>query len=108
MGANGGIGSIYNLAPEWFVEVYWLARAGRWEEARVVQARIGELIDVILAYPVNTAVKAVLAWTGIECGRCVAPRATLSVAQEAELRRRLAATAFGQARLAPTWLAPAR
>ena len=101
MGASGGIGSIYNLAPEWFVEVYRLARAGRWEEARAVQARIGELIDVILAFPVNTAVKAVLAWTGIDCGLCVAPRATLSAVQEAELLRRLSSTAFGQVRLAP-------
>jgi N-acetylneuraminate lyase len=38
MGAAGGIGSFYNLVPEWFLEVYAHARAGRWEDGTVRRA----------------------------------------------------------------------
>ncbi len=39
MGADGGIGSFYNLVPELFVRIYELGRAGQWEQARPVQER---------------------------------------------------------------------
>ena len=40
MGADGGIGSFYNLAPDLFVALYDAAVAGRWDEARAIQQRI--------------------------------------------------------------------
>ena len=40
MGADGGIGSFYNLIPELLVEAFSLVRQNRWEEARQVQWRI--------------------------------------------------------------------
>lgn len=82
MGADGGIGSFYNLVPEWFVELYGLARAGKWEEASCVQMRINSLIEVVLRFPLIPALKRMLAWSGIECGGCIEPRLGLSESEE--------------------------
>ena len=51
MGADGGIGSFYNLVPELFVDVYDKARAGDWAEARATQDLINELIEITLRVP---------------------------------------------------------
>ena len=40
MGADGGIGTFYNLVPELFVEIYDAAVAGRWDDARAAQRRV--------------------------------------------------------------------
>jgi N-acetylneuraminate lyase len=85
MGAAGGIGSIYNVAPQWFVELYDHARAGRWSEARSVQDRINDLIRLLLRYPLIPAIKRVLLWGGIDCGQAVSPRRPLTAAEEVDL-----------------------
>jgi N-acetylneuraminate lyase len=95
MGANGGIGSIYNLLPASFAALYRHAVAGDWNAARAVQDRINEFIAVILRFPVNPAVKVVLRFTGIDCGDCVEPRRRLTEAEENDLRASLSATALG-------------
>lgn len=100
MGANGGIGSIYNLIPEQFVSLYAAARAGEWERAREIQNRINEFIAVILNYPVHPAVKALLAFAGLDCGPCIAPRRRLSDLERSDLRERIAATQLGAELLA--------
>jgi N-acetylneuraminate lyase len=99
MGAGGGIGSTYNVMPGAFVALHKLALAGGWEEARQVQDRINEVISVLLRYPVHPAIKAVLAWSGIDCGRCVPPRRDLTAAEQADLRAGLARTTLGAALL---------
>ncbi len=96
MGANGGIGSVYNLVPERFVALYQYAAAGRWEEARGIQNQINELIAVILRYPVHAAIKAMLSWSGIDCGKCIAPRRELADDELSDLRTRTAATTLGR------------
>lgn len=101
MGANGGIGSIYNLLPERFVELYGHAVSGSWQEARAVQEQINEVVEAILHYPVHAAVKTVLRWRGLDCGDCLAPRRRLAAEEEAGLRARLARTALGAAWTAP-------
>ena len=85
MGADGGIGSFYNVVPHWFVAAYKAARAGDWETARRTQAKINDLIAQGLRYPVHSAVKTMLAWLGIECGACLAPRRNLTDAERREL-----------------------
>ena len=96
MGANGGIGSIYNVIPEHFVALYDHAVAGRWEEARKEQGRINKFIQVILQFPVNPAVKVILKWSGIDCGTCLLPRRPLTSAEERQLRRQLEETDLGR------------
>lgn len=93
-GAHGGIGSIYNLIPDQFVELYTLAQAGRWAEASALQDRINNLIRIILRSSVFGAVKTLLGWSGIECGPCLRPRRDLTAAEITDLRRRVAATEY--------------
>jgi N-acetylneuraminate lyase len=100
MGANGGIGSIYNLIPEQFVALYRHAIAGRWEEARRLQNAINELIEPILHYPVHAAIKAILRWSGIDCGDCIPPRRRLTPDEQSDLLTRIAATSLGRELLA--------
>jgi N-acetylneuraminate lyase len=86
MGANGGIGSFYNLVPELFLQVYELTQGGRWKEARSVQDRINELIEIVLRFPSIPAIKAMLAWSGLDCGQCLKPRRALTATEESQLQ----------------------
>jgi len=97
MGADGGIGSFYNLVPELLVEVWDKARAGDWAGARATQDRINELIELTLRYPMLPAIKTMLAWSGIDCGPCFAPRCRLTADQEDGLAGALAASSFRDA-----------
>ncbi len=97
MGANGGIGTFYNLIPELFLEVYALACANRFVEARAVQYRINELIQLTLRFPALAAVKQMLTWSGIDCGPVAEPRRVLNEAEITELKRQLAASSFAGA-----------
>ena len=89
MGADGGIGTFYNVVPEWFVGIHRLARAGQWDEARALQGRVNAVIELGLQYPAHAATKEMLAWQGVECGACRAPRANLSDSQKVALRAAL-------------------
>ena len=93
-GASGGIGSIYNLLPDLFVELFSLTRAGRWAEASALQDRINVLIRIVLHHPVNPAIKTLLRWSGIDCGPCLKPRRELTVEEEQRLRARIEQTEF--------------
>jgi N-acetylneuraminate lyase len=100
MGADGGIGSTYNIVPDWFAEVYRLARAGKWESARAVQKDIDELIAVLLQFPFFSAIRKVLVWMGTDCGPALAPRRALTPAEETALFLRLKRIRFGSSKLA--------
>lgn len=89
MGAGGGIGSIYNIKPAWFVELYRYARESRWTEARAVQDRINDLIRILLGFPFMPALKQVMAWEGIECGEALPPRLPLTQQQQVDLKHSL-------------------
>jgi N-acetylneuraminate lyase len=91
MGADGGIGTFYNLVPELFVQIYELSVAQKWQEARAVQKTINDLIRAFGQLPFFPAVKRMLAWSGIDCGECLPPRRSLSETEESQLRAKLAA-----------------
>lgn len=94
MGADGGIGTFYNLVPELFVQIYAAAAARRWEDARLAQQRANALIRITLEYPLFPAVKQILAWSGLDCGTCLPPRAPLTLEQQRRLQETLAAAGF--------------
>jgi N-acetylneuraminate lyase len=89
MGADGGIGTFYNVVPQMFVQLYQCARRGDWEGARTVQDGINTIIRVTLQFPAFPAIKQILRWRGIDCGPCIRPRGGLTPAQAADLRRQL-------------------
>ncbi|MBO0800212.1 MAG: dihydrodipicolinate synthase family protein, partial [Blastocatellia bacterium] len=66
-GADGGIGSFYNLIPGLFLQLWELARTGCWDEMREFQQTINDFITITLRYPLFPALKAMLGWTGIDC-----------------------------------------
>jgi len=91
LGADGGIGSFYNVIPGSFVRLWQLTQEGRWGEARALQARINEFITTTLRYPLFPALKTILGWVGIDCGPCLAPRTqSLSADKSARLHDELA------------------
>jgi N-acetylneuraminate lyase len=96
MGADGGIGSFYNLVPELFVRIYELARAGQWEQTRPVQESVNALIALTLRFPLFPAIKQILEWSGLPCGACLPPRPRLTPPQQADLRAGLTAIGFGR------------
>jgi N-acetylneuraminate lyase len=96
MGADGGIGTFYNLVPELFVGIHAAAAAGRWEEARTLQQRVNVLIALTLRFPLFPAVKQMLAWSGLDCGACLPPRTRLDGEQQRLLRDRLVEAGFGE------------
>ena len=94
MGADGGIGTFYNLVPALFVRIYTSAVAGRWEDARLAQQRVNALIGITLRFPLFPAVKQMLAWSGLDCGTCLPPRAPLTLEQQRNLQAGLAEVGF--------------
>ncbi|MCS7024160.1 MAG: dihydrodipicolinate synthase family protein [Bryobacteraceae bacterium] len=87
MGAQGGIGSFYNLVPGKFVALYEHARAGRWQLARQLQDEINDLVRLVLRFPLIAAIKSLLSWSGIDCGPPAPPRRRLTPNEESELRQ---------------------
>jgi N-acetylneuraminate lyase len=96
MGADGGIGSFYNLVPELFVRIYELGRAGQWEQARPIQENINALIAFTLRFPLFPAIKQILEWSGLPCGACLPPRPRLTPQQQSDLRAGLTSIGFGR------------
>jgi N-acetylneuraminate lyase len=94
MGADGGIGSFYNLVPGMFVEIYDQTRGGDWSGARKSQDRINELIEITLRFPMLAAIKMMLTWSGIPCGGPIPPHAALTPQQESALREALVQAEF--------------
>lgn len=94
MGANGGIGTFYNLIPRTFVEIQSAATRGDWPEARRLQDGVNRLIRLSLRYPVFPAVKWMLEWSGIEAGACLPPRLGLTREQKENLQSDLLAAGF--------------
>ena len=90
MGADGGVGTFYNLIPGLFVSLFELTRQGEWQKARVLQKKINGLIRSTLRFPMLQAVKQVLTWSGIDCGPCLAPRQPLATGEQRQLRESLA------------------
>jgi dihydrodipicolinate synthase/N-acetylneuraminate lyase len=76
------------------VEIYDAAIAGRWDAARTAQRRVNELIRITIDFPLFPAVKQMLAWSGLDCGACLPPRARLDAQQQERLRAALTAAGF--------------
>jgi dihydrodipicolinate synthase/N-acetylneuraminate lyase len=76
------------------VRLYDAAVAGNWDEARALQQRINVLIRITLEFPLFPAVKQMLAWSGVDCGVCLPPRAPLTDDQQRALRTRLKENGF--------------
>ena len=89
MGAQGGIGSTYNVMPQVYLEIYRAAQRGDWETARQWQSRSNSVLDILLRYPFFPALRAVMARRGFECGPLLSGDTFASNAQRLQFLQEL-------------------
>lgn len=94
MGADGAIGSTYNIMPRTFVGIYNAVQAGDVREAMRLQHKADDLIEALLDYNVVEAVKVALTLKGYGVGDVTPPLPRMSDAQKAALTARLRELGF--------------
>ena len=95
LGAQGGIGTTYNIMPKLILEIADACRAGKLAQAVVLQKRANDVIEALLNYQGLAATKQVLVWQGVIAdATCAAPRASLNATQQADLLARMLKTAI--------------
>jgi N-acetylneuraminate lyase len=85
-GADGIIGSFYNVIPEIFRHILDAQKAGKMEEMEYWQKCGDAVILFVLQYPFFSSMKQMLRYADIDVGYCRKPFARLTEAQEKELR----------------------
>ena len=93
-GADGGIGSTYNIIFPLINEVYESFRAGNTEAAQEAQKKADKIIRVILKYSVIPVVKAVLEERGLEVGNASFPMVRYTEKQRAQILKDLSKAGF--------------
>ena len=83
MGADAAIGSTYNVMPRLFVKLYDAVKAGRIDEARPLQMKADDLIELMFKYDVISCCKLMLDERGFDIGETNAPMKRLTDAQKA-------------------------
>ncbi len=87
MGADGGIGTTYNVMGRLFVQIYEAVATGDLNVARTLQTRANAVIDVLIEVGVFPGTKAMLKLLGVDCGPCRRPFAPLTPAQWARVEK---------------------
>ena len=86
-GADGIIGSFYNIMPELFINIYNAISEKDIEKAQRLQRQAVEIILYSLKVPSFYAgMKAVLRWSGINAGYCRRPFENLTEEEEKEFK----------------------
>ena len=84
-GANGGIGSTYNLMSKHYVELFKLTEEKRFAEAFELQKQANEITDIMIKEGLFPSMKYLLKKRGIDCGYARKPFKTLSDEAKARL-----------------------
>ncbi|MBO4297247.1 MAG: dihydrodipicolinate synthase family protein [Clostridia bacterium] len=84
MGADAAIGSTYNVMPRLFVSIYNAVKSGRIDEARPLQMKADDLIELMLGYDIVSCCKLMLDERGYDIGETNAPMKRLTDAQKAD------------------------
>lgn len=93
-GAQGAIGSTYNIAAPLYRGIIAAINQGDLIEARRLQALAINMIRILGSYPFHSAMKAVLGMIGFDVGVCRLPQVKLSVSDVATLKTKLEAIGF--------------
>lgn len=91
MGADGGIGTTYNVMPDWFCTLYDAFRSGDFAKAQEMQFRINGVVEVLRRYSCISAVKSYFTMRGIDVGHAAYPGRVLKPEEEEDLRLTLCA-----------------
>jgi N-acetylneuraminate lyase len=95
MGAQAGIGGIYNLMPKRFVGIYDAVQKADLAAGRKLQSEVNRLIRLLLAYGLIPAMRDVLRWQGLDCGAPLHPTRPLNEADSKRLREDIEAADIG-------------
>lgn len=83
-GADGIVGSFYNVMPELFINIYNAVQNKELDEAKHLQKEAVEIIMYALSYPSFYALmKVMLKWMGINAGYCRRPFENVTPENEA-------------------------
>jgi len=85
MGASGGVGSFYNIVPEWFVSLFQAWNCGDLDLARQRQFQINRLIQSVKKHRLIPALKCIAGMQGIDAGICRRPTLDLPPAEREQL-----------------------
>jgi len=86
-GADGIVGSFYNIMPELFINIYNAVQSKDIDEAQKLQKQAVEVIMYALQLPSFYAgMKVVLRWMGINAGYCRRPFENLTAEDEVEFK----------------------
>lgn len=94
VGAQGAIGSTYNIAAPLYQRIREAFAGGDLDKASQLQLQSVAMIRTIYQFPFHSAMKEVLKMLGTDCGRCRLPQPRLSDEQVAELRQSLEQIGF--------------
>ncbi|RRD63966.1 dihydrodipicolinate synthase family protein [Fretibacterium sp. OH1220_COT-178] len=86
-GADGLIGSFYNLMPEVFLDIYRLQRQGDLQAATRRQREADLIILKALEYSYYAVIKLGMKWSGVDAGYCRAPFTNYTDKEEMFLRQ---------------------
>lgn len=96
VGAQGAVGTTYNIAAPLYQRVIDHYRAGEIQAAQQAHLRAVEMIRVLLRYPFHAAVKAVLEMLDVPCGPCRLPLKSLAASEKTSLHADLREIGFFQ------------
>lgn len=88
-GADGIIGSFYNIIPELFIELRKSYLAGDIVNSRLMQKKANAIIYYVLANHFFDTIKATLKWSGVCSSTVLAPFYKLNDEDEERIRREL-------------------
>ncbi|MDP4300816.1 dihydrodipicolinate synthase family protein [Leptothrix discophora] len=88
-GAQGAVGSTYNLAPRLYQAVMTHALAGNLAEARRLQLLSAHMVEAVKRYRPLPALKAMMAFIGHDCGPTRLPLQAMSATEKLALHREL-------------------
>ena len=88
-GADGGIGSTYNIMLPTYRKIYELYQNGEMKKALEEQSKADKIISVMLEYLVIPSVKLVLRKMGIDVGEAALPQKRYSKEEENVIIKKL-------------------
>jgi len=94
VGARGAVGSTYNIAAPIYRRIIDCFDSGQMSEARQLQLKAVQMIDIIARFPFHPASKELLKLRGLNVGRCRLPLPCLSKEDVISLRTELDAIGF--------------
>ena len=97
MGADGGIGTTYNVMSEWFVKLYECFTNGDLKQAQEYQYKINRVVDLLIKHSDVGAIKATketLKLMGFDAGCSAFPAKTYTDAQITALKDDLKSVGF--------------